>query len=388
MSAEAPPSDRTRERRWEASNVTVEAVVSRLHDLQAELSRQEVGDHDHPHPRNCVLNLVVVVADTNRARVCDRLIGELAASHPLRAIVVHAGASSAADGMDAEIVSEAHRLLNGFPVQREQVLLRVRGDAAEHLASLVEPLLVPDVPTYLWWSGRKRLDASAVLEAMTFTDVLLVDSELLEHPREAMLELARLAADPAAPVGIADFRWGRLKPWRDPVAQFFTPHERRPLLTGVRELAIDAAGSGPDGRVGAVLVAGWMAGALGWRISHTTVRDDATEARAETPGGHRVRIVLRSVGNDHLHRGELLSLRLTGGTGHRAFTLTVESSPHGDPYARVTIELGETEPVRQRLTLPQPSESDLLVHVLLGSRSDPVFQRTLAGATALLEATP
>src|SRR3981081_4286612 len=105
---------------------------------------------------------------------------------------------------------------------------------------------------------------------MLFTVVPPENPALLEHPREALLELARLAAEPAAQGGVADFRARRLKLWRDPIAQFFTPHERRSLLTGVRELAIDAAGPGPDGQVGAILVAGWMAGALGWRITGTT----------------------------------------------------------------------------------------------------------------------
>jgi glucose-6-phosphate dehydrogenase assembly protein OpcA len=362
--------------------------VSKLHDLQAELSRHEVADHDHPHPRNCVLNLVVVLTDRHRAEACDRLVAGLAASHPLRAILIHAGGGHGAGTLDAEIVTEAHQLLSGFPVQREQVLLHVRGAAAEHLASLVEPLLVPDVPTYLWWSGRERLDASAVRDAMAFSDVLVVDSALLEHPREALLELARLSDDPDADIGIADLRWGRLRPWRDTIGQFFAPEARRPLLAGLREVGIDAAGAGPDGRVGAVLMAGWMAGALGWRIADATAGDDVTEARAEAPGGHRVRVTLRSVANEHLHHGELLSLRLAGGSGHRAFTLTIERSPHGDPYARVTIELGEGEAVRQKLTLPRLGDPDMLVHVLLGSLRDPVFHRTLSGASALLEAAP
>jgi glucose-6-phosphate dehydrogenase assembly protein OpcA len=381
----APDSSRVRRRTWHGTNVDVGAVVAKLHEIQAELARHDVAQEEHPHPRNCVLNLVVMVDDRHRANACDRAIAGVAASHPLRAILVHPGGAEGEGKLDAEIVTEAHQLVSGFPVQREQVLLHVRGEAADHLASLVEPLLVPDVPTYLWWSGRERLDAATIRDAMTFSDVLVVDSALLEHPVDGLLQLAGIAADPDTGIAVEDFRWGRMRPWRDAIAQCFAPEDRRALLGGLREVAVVAAGAGADRLVGAALMAGWMAGALGWRIADVAARDDGLTATAEA-GDERVGVELRSAANEWLHHGELLSMHLSGRVGRRPFALSIVRDPDGDPHAHVTIELGDRPPVRQRLALPRLGDPDLLVHVLWARLRDPVFERTLRGAVPLLEA--
>jgi glucose-6-phosphate dehydrogenase assembly protein OpcA len=382
--AAALDAGRIRTRRWRASDVELGAIVGKLHELQAELARHDVAQQEHPHPRNCVLNLVVVLGDHHRAEACDRLVAGLAASHPLRAILVHPGGGQGRGVLDAEIVSEAHQLVNGFPVQREQILLHVRGEAAVHLASLVEPLLVSDVPTYLWWSGRHILDADAVRDVMSFSDVVVVDSALVEDPVDVLRRLAGLAEDRRSGVGVADLRWGRMRPWRDAIAQAFAPGGRRSLLAGLREIRVETAGTGPGSRVGAALLAGWMAGALGWRFRDVTGDDGATRATAEADG-RQTAIELRSVTNERLRHGELLTVRIAGRAGGRALTLTVERDPDGDRHAHVTMELGGGAPVRQRLALPWLGDPDLLVHVLWSGVRDPVFERALVSSLPLLE---
>lgn len=390
LSGVAPPQeDRVRSRHWSARDTDLETVMARLRGLHHDIALHEVDPHQHPHPKNCVLNLVIAVDDVHRASACDKLVAHLSASHPLRAILVHIHGGSGAGTLDAEVTVDSHQLLNGFPVQREQVLLHVRGEATKHLSSLVLPLLVDDVPTYLWWSGRHRLDEAIVQDALSFTDVLVVDSAKFEHALDALLELASLVADPNATVGVADFRWGRVRPWRDAIGQFFGPEDRRALLGGLQEVSADAAaeaGSGADSRAGASLLAGWAASALGWRFTEVRSAGDATTATAQAAGGHRVRVTLRSVPNDRLHHGELLTVRMAGRRGRRAFTLTIARDPNGDNHANVTIQLDGGRPIRQRLTLPRLGDPDLLVHVLWANQRDPVFHGALRAATPLLEA--
>jgi glucose-6-phosphate dehydrogenase assembly protein OpcA len=378
--------DRIRGLRWVEENTNLETVMAQLRRLHHDVVLHEVDEHQHPHPKNCVLNLVVALDDKHRITACDRLVAGLAASHPLRAILVHLHGGGGAGILDADLTVEAHKLVSGFPVQREQVLLHVRGEAAHHLSSLVEPLLVNDVPTYLWWSGRHRLDEEIVQDAISFSDVLVVDSGKFEHPIDALLELAGLAADPDATVGVADFRWGRMRPWRDAISMFFGPADRRPLVGGIQEISVDAAGSGPDARAGAALLAGWMAWALGWRLGPIAGADDTTTAVAGTGEGHHVRLTLRAVPNDRLNNGELLTVRLSGHHQRRRFTLTIERDAEGDDHAHVTIQLDGGEPVRQRLTLPRLGDPDLLIHVMWANRRDPVFQGALRAAAPLLEA--
>jgi hypothetical protein len=139
--------------------------------------------------------------------------------------------------------------------------------------------------------------------------------------------------------------------------------------------------------VGAALLAGWAADTLGWRSLGARAAGAAgTDAEAEVPGEHRVRLRLRSLPNQQLADGELLTVRLSGRSGRRSYALLIERDPEGDGHAHITIELGEGPPLRQRLTLPRMGDPDLLVHVLWTSRRDPMFHGALLAATPLLEA--
>jgi glucose-6-phosphate dehydrogenase assembly protein OpcA len=379
--------DRIRGMRWVEENTDLETVMAHLRRLHHDVVLHEVDQHEHPHPKNCVLNLVVALDDQHRVTACDKLVAGLAASHPLRAVLVHLHGGGGPGILDADVTVEAHKLLTGFPVQREQVLLHVRGQAAHHLSSLVEPLLVNDVPTYLWWSGRHRLDEAIVQDAISFSDVLVVDSGKFEHPIDALLELAGLAADPQAPVGVADFRWGRVWPWRDAIGQFFGPADRRPLLGAMQEVTMQGAGSGPAARAGAALIVGWLASALGWRLdSMAAAGDDATTAVAVTGEGHHLPVTLRSVPHDRLSNGELLNVLLSGRHGQRTFALAIDRDTEGGDHAHVSIRLDGGEPVLKRITLPRLGDPELLIHVLWGGRHDPVFHGALRAAAPLLEA--
>jgi glucose-6-phosphate dehydrogenase assembly protein OpcA len=388
LSGVAPlDDDRIRGLRWVEENTDLETVMAHLRQLHHDVVLHEVDQHEHPHPKNCVLNLVVALDDQHRVTACDKLVANLAATHPLRAILVHLHGGGGPGILDADVAVDAHKLVNGFPVQREQILLHVRGEAAHQLSSLVEPLLANDVPTFLWWSGRHRLNERIVRDAISFSDVLVVDSGKFEHPMDALLELAGLAADPHATVGVADFRWGRMWPWRDAIGQFFGPADRRPLLRGMWEVTVEAAGSGPGARAGAALLAGWVASALGWRLgSIAAAAGDATTAVAVTGEGHHAHLTLRSVPNDHLHNGELLNVLLAGHHGRRSFALAIERDAEGDDHAHVSIRLDGGEPVLQRITLPRLGDPELLIHVLWENRHDAVFHDALAAATPLLEA--
>lgn len=385
-------ADRVRTRRWEAADTDLQTVIDQLLRVGYELRQDDARVEDHPHPRNCVLNLVVTVREGKRTEAVDRLVAELSAPHPMRAILLHLNSGHGDGTLDAAITADAHRLLSGFPVQREQVLLRVRGPVADHLASLVEALLVPDIPTFLWWSGRSELDRPALDQVSEVADVLVVDSAELDRPVEALLDLAALtrASPPTptlrgGPIGVKDLRWSRLRPWRDAVGQFFAPASRQHLLAGVDKFSCESAGSKPGSRVGAALLAGWVAAALGWRfVDVGAAREEpATNAVADTGHGHSVQVTLRSVPNDHLAEGELLDVQLAGETEDGPFAVSMERDRGGGNHAQLTIVLG-ADTVRQRLPLPRMGDPDLLLHVLMISQRDPVFESALAGASVLL----
>ena len=382
------PLDRERvtSKSWSGRDVQLRAVAAELSRVHAELSHSETGDREHPRPRNCVLNLIVAVGDEEREDSAEQVISAIATGHPLRAIVLH---SNAEDGerLDAEIKAEAHHLVRGASVQLEQVTLDVHGLAGMHPASLVEPLLVPDVPTYLWWTGSPPLDEPALHDALNACDALIVDSAHFADRVRSFLDLAALAERIRDRVGFVDLQWARQKPWRETVAQLFAPGGRRPQLRGLHRVMLECVGQGAGNRVPAILFAGWLAAALGWR---PTRRVSVTESAAEVllEGGEErvVELICRAGEHPGLGDGELRALEIEGQTGRRRLTARMEIRPDRADHAHLELDINGAATIQQRLPMPREDEDKLLLHALSALRRDAVYLRSLDAAARLLEA--
>ncbi len=74
---------------------------------------------------------------------------------------------------------------------------------------------------------------------------------------------------------MSDFAWRRLTPWRSLLAQFFDHPDTLPALDRIEEIELvsrAADGNGPSGETGSLLLAGWLASSLDWRIPGPLVR--------------------------------------------------------------------------------------------------------------------
>jgi glucose-6-phosphate dehydrogenase assembly protein OpcA len=332
------------------------------------------------------VNLVITVSDEEREESAEKAIGFLAAGHPLRAIVLHRSQGEQR-GLDAEIVTEAHKLVRGTSVQREQVTLKVYGEAAQHIASLLEPLLVSDVPTYVWWTGTPSLAEAGLHEALGICDVLIVDSASFTNPVQAFLELAALADRMSERMGFVDLQWARQRAWREALAQFFAPAGRRELLDALERITVVCVGMGRANRVGAALLGGWLMSSLGWRLtSAVSASESGAEALLENREGRMVELMLRSGEALDLPKGTLCGVRFRGRRGDHPFAMQMEIRADRTDHAHVRIDLGGEQTLHQRLSLPQAGEAQLLLLALSAARRDGVYVRSLAAASKLVDA--
>src|SRR5882672_11433466 len=226
---------------WRGDAVTIGDVLAALSGIRRKFAQAEAGDEEQPHPRNCVMSLVAVTtsaADERRARSACIAVS---ADHPSLAIVVCEEPTVQSDRIDASITT--HTIPTSMaPVPCELITLHVRGAAGEHLAGLVDPLLASGVPTYLWWLDTPPFGEKELVDALRICDALVVDSARFDRPYQNFLGLADLALSSHSHLGIADFQWARLAPWREAVAQFFEPKERRNFMAGIADLGIDYVG--------------------------------------------------------------------------------------------------------------------------------------------------
>ncbi len=263
---------------WSSDSTTPAQVAAVLRAMLIERHGVHAG---------CVpartLNLVCVVDRPSRAVLLERL-RSLGPGHASRTIVCSVVAGRADIGAVARIGSDMHPRPGEFAVLRETVVLDVGERHLPHLESIVDPLVVADVPTVVW-SPRELDEAVRALVGAAAGRA----AGLHRRPspgagacaaRGGWLEHAR----------VVDLAWLRTAPWRERLAaDLRARHRRGRTWTGIRVVAVrHHAGSA----VAALLLVGWLAAQLGWRLRPLQTRGRRREGVAVARPGrcaHRAR---------------------------------------------------------------------------------------------------
>ena len=357
----------------------------------------QVTEKGMPHARASVLNLIVTVPDAMAAdRVVHTLLG-LGFRHPSRAIVLVADPLAEGAELDAAVSAHCHPTTDsGEQVCFEEVVLTVRGEAAEHLSGIVAPLLIHDLPTHVWWPGDPPFNDPVFDQLVEVADRLIVDPSDFS---DLLLGLRRLAALRRRS-GIGDLSWKRLGWWQELTAQFFDAPRFRRYLPNLNRLsiryalpgsgaAIDPDTSDPSPGVSsaiaqAILYAAWIAVRLSWRRYATLEPLADGHMRLTMEGRHEmVDVRIEGVETDDVPPGELVSVRLRayGETGAAEFII----DRNGDEATVASNADGMTAQLR-RVRMELPTESELLASSLVTDRHDAVYEAALRAAAVLLSA--
>ena len=334
---------------WTGRGVTIAQVLDALTDFRQRFARVQLTDDDHPHPRNCVMTLVAIAATEAEEKLAQTQCTTIAVHHPSLAIVVRDQADVKAGLIDASIsappavlVDESGKGTVPSASRYELVTLHVRGAAATHLAGLVDPLLVSGVPTYIWWLGTPPFGSKELRDALQIADALVVDSARFARPYHSFLGLAETIARAHKRLGFADLQWARLDPWRESIAQFFAPLNRRAFLSGINEIGIDYRGVGRGNRIPSAVLIGWIASALGWKLQRAAGGDGGVvSAQFEAEGWRIVDVAFRSIVKPGLVEGEISAVRIQGASGGITFKLSIARSP--DRSWRPAADIGPSE---------------------------------------------
>ena len=317
---------------WRGADVTIAEVLAALNAIRKKFARQEAGAGEQPHPRSCVMTLVAVASDDGEEHRAQRVCRIIGAQHPAQVIVIRHDAELRGGHIDASISTDVLRPQAACAVECEMVTLRVRGGAGEHLDALIDPLLMSGVPTYLWWLGTPPFGTRELDGALSVCDALVVDSARFDAPYHSFLGLSTLATTRHHRLGVADLSWARLRPWRETIAQFFSPADRRDFIGGISGVGVDYVGQGRGNRVAPALLTGWMASSLSWKLQRAASGGGGVvAAHYTTQGGHPVEVDFRSVPKAQLANGELSAVTITGAARGQTFQLTVQRDPERTP---------------------------------------------------------
>jgi hypothetical protein len=194
---------------WVDECVSVTEVEQALIGLR--LRRGFVGKRNL---RTTVLTHIAWVPAEWQEEAAEALAG-LAEGHPSRTLLLFPQ-PEAADGISARALLECYEVpFSDRHLCNEVVELRLRGNRAQAPASVVLPLLLPDLPVFLRWRGRPPFATDQFGQLAELVDRLIVDSAEWPDVPGAYEELDDVFERTAT----SDIAWRRTLPWRESLAR-------------------------------------------------------------------------------------------------------------------------------------------------------------------------
>jgi len=225
--------------RWESEATTLAEVLAQADTMRIEAERTGI--------RAAVVNLVVVCG-RSLSPDTRSVLARLGAYHPGRIVIVNLGPDGP-DGLGAAV--ELHCAANGERCLWWEIIeLSPRGMVAEHVDSVVEPLLIHDMHVVVWY----RHLLPAVAEVLNSAELVVVDGA------DPELDPTATAASLSALIRfrpVADLAWIRTEPLRQALALLV----QRAGEGLIASADLEASVEGPGWE--AWLQAGWLAERLG-----------------------------------------------------------------------------------------------------------------------------
>jgi hypothetical protein len=223
-----------------ASVATALASVSEIERRLGEL-RSPPGASAETQMRTNVMTHVAWVPE-EWVEAAEDVLGGLKERHPSRTIVL-LPEPEADDALEADVAVECFRVGAGDRnVCTDTIRVRLRGDRSQAPASIVQPLLIADLPAYLRWRGLPPFGASEFEQLVAVADRLIVDST--EWP--GLPEPYRQLADVFDRISVSDIAWARTSRWRAMLASLW------PGIAEIERLKVTGTASQ------AHLLVGWL----------------------------------------------------------------------------------------------------------------------------------
>ncbi len=377
-------------------SVPTSSVITRIERELRELWAQPSGTSVlvAPTARACTMNLVVVAGSSDLADRYTRVVDEVAAAIPSRAIIVALEAETIESGLTGNVVKVGPP--NEAYVGSERVRLTASGQVVDRVASAVEALCVPEVPTTLVWLGRVHVDDPVFRSIAREVQRVILDTDYTSLT--SLVALAKVTAGRES-AELADLAWTRLATWQELCARFFDGPHVMAAAHGVTELTVTQA-SEPGARLGseAALLIGWLATRLEWTSGRM-----GGQLRFKRKDGGDVKVKLASVKQpDGVAPAALAGVRIVARAGDVGVVGTIErdlasgpaSEPPQDGVTRSTrdadmlrwkIEIAGEAPFEQQVRLGANKGAKLLERTLHRAPSDATLLEAIAFAERVFD---
>ncbi|HEX8025040.1 MAG TPA: glucose-6-phosphate dehydrogenase assembly protein OpcA [Candidatus Limnocylindrales bacterium] len=378
--------------RWNSRTHSIAGIEAELARIWSSVSFETTGDGGAPErrvaPRSSVMNLVVIAGRSEVGERIASIVEGLTGKHPSRTIVVSQADPDGPSWLDAQV--QAHCMLPREGVAEtcaELVYLTAGGEAGQHIAGCVSPLLIHDLPVTIWWPGEPRLDSDQTGDLIEMADRVVVDGS--SWSGEGLTRLVGMSRLPRRfAVHVSDFAMLRQARWREAIASTFDRPNLLPFLGGIESVAVTYAAH--DGTPGVSNVVkplyhvAWLASRLRMTVAGALARNDTEWGGydgALRHGRREIPYSLRPV-QSTAPRGTTLSVEIVAVRAHSRLTVDVTAAAEG-VLVRASLD-GRQMPERRFLAARQ-RESDLLASTIEGVADDRISAGALEMAAALVE---
>jgi glucose-6-phosphate dehydrogenase assembly protein OpcA len=357
-----------------ASPVAAASIERELRELWEAMAGGKAGEpgSDRPVLRACVQNLIVVAPGPRAGIEVGAILAEVSERHPSRMLVLLPRPDRSELHTSAHVTALCHLAGKSKQVCCEQIVIEAGAKGLRHLSSLVQPLLVPDLPVVLWWRDRPPASDALFHDLRAAADRLILDSSTMADAARELPELARSLGG-ARWTRTSDLAWAALTPWRALMAGFFDVPAHRSELARLDRVEVDAlAPHGADLPVQPLLLAGWLASRLGWRRLGPLKRGPDGAARAAFEGPRRgIELAVRIKVLDAPQRDRIEAIRLVCSEGPACFSLR-RSEDRG--HLEAGAELAGLGQCGRVVRIEEAGEAELLSHELELLRGDRVYE--------------
>lgn len=218
------------------------------------------------------------------------------------------------------------------------------------------------------------------------SDRVVLDSSCFDHPHEDLQRLSQIIKEHPQFMTASDLNWGRLTAWRTLIASFWDVPDYRPHLDKIDRVLVeyDSPDFAPDEIAPkALLVTGWLASRLGWKIEQARGRDEESTASFELRANERkVDVELRATTRAGQDDGMLVSLVLSQADAGAEFHVSLS-----DDRKRLQTEarIDGKQTIGRVLSYEQKSEGQRLSRELSFLKRDLVYEQALNSAAQLIE---
>ena len=369
------------------SQVDIRKIESELSKLWTQAAGSNEKEEKAQVIRACSANLILYT-DRDDAETADaNMLDDVLLGHPARAILAICREAEHKK-LEAWVTARCHLAAGGGTKQicSEQITIVAEGNMENELISVVESLLLGDLPTYLWWT-LGDLSGDKLGPLLGSISRLIVDSSRAPYSFDFMRKLHQIVDSTLGHMAVSDLNWRRLLGIRVAIAEEL---ERAPFtLEGLNEITrVKVASCGQefqedDCSTQALLFVGWLASRLGWEPVSFGKDKTAKVSLARYKNGEKiVEVEFSSTVLAHVRPGSIYEIEIDY---ERERTLRVCRDPAGEAAQLVVMVKEKGERTRELLSEDNDIDRVHLVGFELEEMgADKVFAPALESAYELL----